>query len=394
MVIFLQTMMKYVKLCFLVSLFVLASCSRSNFSETSPPKLAAIALNHRAGCSSGLKAFETSVHALYRRDCLPCHDKGGIGPGHGVADVEKSYDLTLSYVNWGNLSASKLIHKGGDQHCRLKPGNPPGDQCVSTKADLVRELQKWWEEGQKDCPNFGNYVTPPLNLLATPQWFPLSWQLGPLNPELFGVTLEMDIRAEGNAFLLRKPILKGLAFPVRMEKFYLILNGEIIDSPFTFVKAISMPEGEWGSAVLSSSTVTLPVEKLQGNRLAIGFDVLAKSEPITCKEKDFFKNEVLPGIEKRKNCYRCHGGPEMEGEPVARSRFDMKVPEDTLCNSFLNRGNGRFLAYSPLIAYPLKGANGHPIAIPVESEVLPAWTNWLMAERKHFPSWREIEVPE
>jgi hypothetical protein len=71
-----------------LSLFI-AGCAED--STQSRKESARYSTKPDLGCHEGVKAFSSTVHPLLRRDCLPCHDIGGIAnKPHSVAEVEKS----------------------------------------------------------------------------------------------------------------------------------------------------------------------------------------------------------------------------------------------------------------------------------------------------------------
>src|ERR1700733_5996684 len=60
-------------------------------------------------CASGLAAFETNIYKpILRTTCLDCHDAAGPGPAHSTIDPAASYAMIKTYVNFGELSQSRI----------------------------------------------------------------------------------------------------------------------------------------------------------------------------------------------------------------------------------------------------------------------------------------------
>lgn len=328
-------------------------------------------------CHHGVEAFSKTVHPHVRGDCLPCHDIGGMsGKPHSVEDVEKSYRYMLGYVNWSALDDSFLIKKGGNSHCK----NYPQGKCVSTQEDMRRIIRAWWDAGQKDCPNMGTFVTRPEKIPkgGGKMLFDLGHLVGGLNARL-----TVEIYQEPNAYAIMRPRLKTDK-PVNIVSFQPLLNGKLQSASNGWTKiaaAISAhdPEG----VLLSAEIVRIPME-LEQDELSISIGKLEMRVDFSCSYPDKVRTHVLPVLSDR-SCYRCHGGgPNNElGEIVAKTALDMTASEEALCLRLLERGSGRNKTDSPLISLPLRGLLGHPRVIPLSSEILPMWVEWIRAEGVH-----------
>lgn len=382
----------------LAFLLVLAGCGDRKISSVSGEPIDAIdslPVNRGSrGCDNGVKAFEASVHKLLRQDCIGCHDTGGIGPAHSVAEPQKSYGRILAYVDWRNIDGSRLVTKGGNQHCLQHPGG----KCTSTQADIKRVLKEWWENGQKDCPNVGRFVTKPVPvpdpLPKGPGAATMRWQLGSIDPSLAGASLEMEIlqgtRAGRVEYVLRKPRLTVGKEPVRFSSVNFLVNGkhDYFASVYTLLDAhISLPLAPEGSTlspvpVLSSVPVIVGQDQPTGDEISLAFEMVEVAPNPDCRHIAAFENDVLPVFQARR-CYSCHGGgpDNLTGRAPANEAFPMRLSMAKLCSASLQRSGVRFQTDSPLISFPLKGSMGHPRVLLGTSEIHPAWTDWLRAEK-------------
>lgn len=363
------------KRLFLFLLLVLFSCARQEWSSWGPNTSSSLLLDSE--CEKGITAFSQTLHPLLRRDCLPCHDTGGIsGKPHSVADPEKSYTRMVGYVDWSQIDSSYLVKKGGNRHCLKYEGG----KCQTTEEDLRQVLKQWWEMGQKECPNFGAYVTQPEVISKPSQTlhFDLSRYVAGLGP----IALTVQVETLEGRHLLSRPRLKGHTAAVSIEGLKILKNGKLQneENHWELVKASVLP-GE--SPLLSADILELAKES-EADEISVGLKNLKKRDSFHCQHLETFRKDVL-ALLPRGACYRCHGGGSTEeaGEPIAKMALNLDGTDEELCQRLLLRGSTRYATSSPLIALPLHGALGHPRALPFASEVLPAWTKWVSLEGVH-----------
>lgn len=329
-------------------------------------------------CQKGVDAFSKTVHPHVRGDCLPCHDVGGLsGIPHSTADVEKSYSRILGYVNFSDLEHSFFVTKGGNRHC-LKHGG----SCKSTEEDIRSVLMQWWEQGQKECPNLGKYLSRPAPAPQTTNQQVVVFGLSHLTNEIGNSSFSVRIRREGDFYFLSHPRLVTPDSHARVSGLTVLINGKLVAgaNAWSAVLAATDPASKEG-VLLSGFPLRIPIEKGEGDEVSFAFANIEKIDPLSCRHLDTFEKVVMPELEER-TCYRCHGGgpSTAPGEIEAKKYLDMNFSKDLLCKALLLRGNGKMVNDSPLIALPLRRALGHPQLIPLASEILPAWSDWIRSE--------------
>ena len=328
-------------------------------------------------CEKGMNSFTTQLHPILRANCTFCHDTGGIGPAHSVADTNVSYISILPFVNFNDLSNSLLIKKFQTKHWEAWGG---AGKVTITEEALSENISKWWEMGQKECPETGKSLSNPIALpseLKIGEKATLSWSL----PDFKPATFEMEIVGQGeegvvDSFLLWKPRLVSPEKNLAVEGVHLLFNGVEVSGANNLAFLKANVNAGMNAPVLSSTYLLLL--KRRSNLLQIAFDELKESTPQRCHHVDIFKEKVLPIYQK--DCFYCHQGDE---DPVAKKRFDMSIDSmESLCDNSLQRVNGKRIDQVPLIALPLGRANGHAWAIPFPREIFPSWSDWIEMERK------------
>ena len=336
-----------------------------------------IVMREAPPCHKGLQAYQNTLHAHLRKDCLPCHDTGGLADKpHSVSDPETSLQRIIAYVNWSDIPKSYLVKKGGNGHC-----HDHGGTCTSTEAVIEEQLKTWWEQGQKECPNFGNVVTAPLALPTDEIPRVLSYPLASQVPEITGAKLELRARYEEGAYVLDQPRLMTKKTGVKIQGLSIAVNGrwQAGANSWQRVRARVAPQD---SPLISTTTLRVAKDRDE-DTLAIGIQTLSPTDAFDCHEWERFRKEVLPVIANR-DCYRCHGGgPSAYPGTAAKERLNMAVDESSLCRNLLGRGNGMSAIDCALISLPLRGTFGHPREIPLAAEILPSWEEWIRAEEVH-----------
>jgi hypothetical protein len=345
----------------------------------------------RDTCDQGLTAFQNSVHALVRERCVACHERGP-GPAFAVPDVAQSYAHILRYVNFDDIPNSYFVTKGGNMHCQLY-----GVNCQTNQADVEAVLRGWWDAGEDSCPRKGRFfseaVALPTELPSRQQGFvPMRWSLQTIDQSLLrGAVFEVEVQKFADAgqdapgaYRFRKPRLASPDKHLRVENVKLLVNGkfDVLANAYTAiassVTAKAIPSaGALGQPVLSAKPMIVPEDIAGADKIVVSFEVLQQeSAARTCRAQTSFTQNVLPVVTAR-NCRGCHG----DAAQVAGQRFFMSADNGALCNEFLQRVDFNVLMNSPLIDYPLRGANDHARIIPRLDEVTPAWTDWIRAER-------------
>ncbi len=341
--------------------------------------------NRSTACESGLNAFKTQLHPILRNNCATCHDTDSIGipaPAHSVQDSGVSYISILPFIDFMAPMQSTIIKKFQTKHWEKWPVTT---NISVTESELADALKNWWEMGQKSCPNAGKILSSPTALpmeMKVNEVSQLRWSL----PNLPNAYFEMEVVALGennvvDLFQLWKPRLVTPDKTLYVEGVHLLKNGEEVPGAnnLSFVKATV--NASKTPPVLSITTLLLL--KRRDTLLQLSFDELKEATPKNCHSTDLFKKNLLPIYEKR-DCYYCHGGgPKKEvGMEKAKARFSMDLAsEEELCNSSLQRANGKRIDQTPLIALPLDRANGHEWILPRPSEIFPNWSEWIRSEQ-------------
>ena len=360
------------------SLVVLCSLGCQKIREKHPldSRLTCRGLGRDAVCQKGIDAYSNTVFPFIRKSCLPCHDAEGMANRpFAVSDLQISYDSVLRYQDFNAVASSYFVTKF----------NPSTMNPNVTQTDIEIRVKQWWDSGQKDCTNIGKFVTNPNPVPQTAAPSAIRFGLSDLVAGLGNASFEVSVRREGDSYTVEKPRLVTRDSPIHIAGVNILLNGSQKASAngWNSIKA-SIPSDERSGALLAACTLRVPVENGDKDEISFSFDSLEKRAPFSCKKLSVFQKDVLPVLRER-SCYRCHsGGPEhAPGEEQAKKALDMELADEALCLKLLSRGNGTNSVDSPLIALPLRGIFGHPRAIALSSEVLPAWSDWIDGEGVH-----------
>ena len=354
--------------------FLCVGCNRTVEKHSLDFGLTCKAVGRDATCSKGIDAYSNTVFPLIRKSCLPCHETGGMANRpFATSDVQTSYQSVLRYQEFNAIVTSYFVVKGGAMVPTVTP------------QDLETSVREWWDNGQKDCTSIGNFVTKANPAPQTPEALVIRFSLSDLAPQIGNASFAVSVRLEENAYVIEKPRVINPDSAIHLAGVGVLLNGRPEQSAngWNSIEA-SLPRGPKGGALLSACTLRIPVENGEKDVISFSFDTLEKREPFACKNLSLFQKNVLPVLQER-SCFRCHsGGVGHEiGEEKAKKMLDMDINDETLCLALLSRGSGKNSVDSPLIALPLRGMLGHPRAIPLSSEVLPSWTDWIQSEGVH-----------
>jgi mono/diheme cytochrome c family protein len=336
-------------------------------------------------CGEGLNAFSNSVHKMVRSRCTTCHENNSgpaTGPSFAIENVNLSYERIRRYVNFANIPSSYFVRKGGNQHCVAH-----GVNCEITHDDVLRELNAWWESGEKICPQNGKFFT---GRVAIPAQLPnrdqgytmMRWDLGSASPDFAGSVLEIEVQrfadrvdASPGGYRFRKPRLVARDYSLKIKDLKILINGkyDVLANAYVGIKQ-SVNAGPTG-AVLSARPMIVIQDQAQGDEALISFEVLRKAAPVQCNATKLFSESVGKLVEVR-NCRECH----MAAGTAGNRMFPMDSDTNQLCADFLQRTDFNRPLSSASIEYAYKGVNGHLKVIPSLREVVPIWTNWIQAE--------------
>ncbi len=379
-------------------------------------------------CADGQAAYEATVFPLVRNKCIACHDSPALGPEqgpeHSVADVAVSYRRMLSYLNISNLASSRLVTKGGNNHC-----SSYGVECGVTKADITPVVQAWWDQGQKNCVDVAKFasgsVIVPEKLPTRKEGFTtVSLSLAGLGPEYGSSILQVDIQkfsakeTEGvDAYRLHSPrvIILGTLPAVRFKGIRFLLNGKwdsrangytsvektvnhSLRSPRSFLEVdpptpptpvtpfIGFPTfgrvepltraGPSGPALTSASLILLSDQGEGKDVLSVAFDSVEVVLPEFCRESGMFEQTILPLVKSR-TCTACHSDGSKDATALAK--FFIPENKSAACAEFLQRARLDAPMQSTLMKVPT-GVTGDHLPLLSKPEQKAALLNWIKAE--------------
>ena len=109
-------MFKYLAMTSSVFIIGLSACNKngSQMISTSPNSVLRGADD---SCGDGLAAFTKNLYTpILRQSCVECHDANQNGPPHSTGDVNASYALIKTYVNFAQIDKSRIISRVKSQH--------------------------------------------------------------------------------------------------------------------------------------------------------------------------------------------------------------------------------------------------------------------------------------
>ena len=188
-------------------------------------------------CPDGIAAFNKNLYTpILRQNCIECHDQNGDGPPHSTADVNASYALIKTYVDFAQIDKSRIISRVKSQHwLNYDP------KATGTTVDLMTAaLQNWFDQGEKSCPNSATAQSSMTLIPTTLPVYPddhfttLTWKLDSLGSAFVGSQFSVDIQIFSAAtsttlaaYRLKQPRFASLKPGVKIGGVQLYLNQKL-----------------------------------------------------------------------------------------------------------------------------------------------------------------------
>lgn len=352
-------------------------------------------------CTQGLEAYSKTVYPLVRERCTKCHNDGSgeiaDGPDFASANMTTSYLHVKNLVNFANMPKSKLVETGGNLHCLLQYGYP----CNTDGQELLQNIQRWWEQGEKECPSAGNYFTLgtklPENMPTQDQGFTtLRWPLKHIGGPLVGGVFEVEIQKFGEsptdqrpAYRFRRP---RLALPaggkVLVKDIKVLINGQYDQLANSYTKIENVVEGrkfDMNDRILPFPNLSNRNLILLGNnkatdQISVSFGDLSESRLVTqCKNMAQF-NEQIGSFIKARNCVGCHAQNPEVNLASAFKRLALDVSKEDQCRLMKERIEVAYPYLSSIVDYVVRGNGVHAQVANSVDEFLPRWLDWFAVE--------------
>jgi hypothetical protein len=340
-------------------------------------------------CTAGFTGFKTQFLPMVQNEvCNTCHNGDNPNaPPWLVGDDEQMYLSVKNYVNFGDLTSSRLFIRAGNRHC--------GGGCNAAMADRMKGyLQSWFNAGESTCDQSVSLRTEPQPIpadLPSDHYVTMGWELSSIDVGLRGARIEVEIRrftaAEGptpGSYFIRKPrFVSTEPFNLTVQKMRILNNRAFQEAANEFerVNAVVGPDQTGGALsypVLSPEPLILVEDHPGADQLMVSFEKLVATDRRMCRAMDKFRDKVKPVVEAR-SCTSCHV-PGATSDAVATTRFDMSGTDEEMCAKFLSRTWSNTDVFPALIQYPLFGRFEHPRVLVGSNNILPDWTDWITAE--------------
>jgi hypothetical protein len=323
----------------------------------------------------GLVAFQGSVYAYARQNCVACHAHNQ-NPMFAQDDIGTAYKLARNYVRFDRIPDSTFVVRTKNGHC--------GAPCMTDGTAMIAAIQSWWDNGEKQDepppppPSSNAKQTEAIAVdadLALQAHQTVQWKLDSLGSDFAGVVLQMDLqRFDATTYRLSLPRLTTAAQAIHLKGIQVQINGES-DPANTDYAALEDTVRAHSSPVLSSFGMIVAQDKGPGaDRISLLLtDIEAVAAP-GCHNSMAFSQLVAPVMTR--SCDRCHSGTS---DPDAKAAFDMSADAATVCQEARERLDFEWPDRSALIDYPLFQTNGHPVRDLSEKDEA-AFLQWAQAE--------------
>lgn len=371
---------------------------------TSPPDVIVPAASVFRGaddtCPDGIAAFTKNLYTpILRQNCVECHDENGAGPPHSTADVNASYALIKTYVDFAQIDKSRIVSRVKSQHWLNY--NP---KATGTTVDLMTAaLQNWFDQGEKSCPNSttpqSSMTLVPTNLPVYPDdhFMTLTWKLDSLGSAFvgsqFSVDMQMFVAASSTtpaAYRLKQPRFASMKPGVKIGGIQLYLNQKLQVTSNAWATINAEIGGHIAAAkatgddvfttapILSPRHVILLQDQPTGDSLSVAFTGLQFTTAPTCKSLATFQAKILPVIQQN-SCVICHSLASQNA--IGAGQFlNFAVADDVACALARERSDFVHPANSVFFLLGFTEALDHPPAINLPASFTQDWANWVKSE--------------
>jgi hypothetical protein len=386
------------RFCFSLAILSVALLSCGGNSSAPTTRNEAGSHDSSPPCASGLAAFEKNLYKpILRTTCLDCHDAAGPGPAHSTIDPAASYAMIKTYVNFGELSQSRII-----QHVQTKHWvnyDPSATGC--SISDMTTALQNWWDQGEKDCPSSQTAQTSatliPSQLPLFPQesFVPMTWKLDSLGEAFAGAVFQVEIQqlaiptsTSAGAYRLRKPRIATPQTGISINGIHFFVNGKVQDTANGWEHLGAQIAGHEtnradifdGSPVLSGREQIFLQDQASGDSLSVTFSGIQVIAKPLCKDLPVFQAKVLPVIHQL-SCVGCHSG----GAPGlfnGSSKLLLTGSDADICGAVRERVNFSTGEPSPFMQIGFLQSNDHPPVDLAPQTFNQDWQSWVTGEAK------------
>jgi hypothetical protein len=379
---------------------LLSSCGSGNDLTPVTVKKEILSAGAAAPCASGLAAFEKNLYLpILRSKCIDCHDKGGIGPAHSTADPIASYNMIKTYVNFAELSQSRII-----QHVQIKHWvNYDASETGCSVSDITTALQNWWDQGEKACPSSDTAQTAtaliPAQLPLFPQesFVPMTWKLDALGDAFVGAEFQVEIQqlaiptsTSAGAYRLRKPRIATTQQGLAVEGIHFFVNGKAQDNANGWehlgaqiagheVSGASGSTASFdGAPVLSGREIIALQDQASGDTLSVTFSGIQVIAKPLCKNLTVFQTKILPVIQQS-TCIGCHQGGAASNFNGS-SKLLLTGPDVNICGAVRERADFSLGEPSPFVEIGFLQANDHPPVDQLPQTFNQDWQTWISGE--------------
>lgn len=370
---------------------LLPSCGekQSLLAQLTSHNSRSLAIQDADPCPDGIAAFTKNVYTpILRQSCVGCHDANEDGPPHSTADVVASYAMIKTYVDFAQISKSRIISRVKSQHWLNYDSKATGTDVQT----MTNALQSWWDQGQKSCPNSATLQSAQILIPAQLPSFPsehfttMSWPLDSLGREYAGSRFTVDVQlfaqattTTSGAYRLRRPRFMTGQAGVKIGGVQIFLNQKYQGTSNAWGNLNAEIAGHSQFApLLSARDVILLQDQPTGDTLSVAFTALQFSQIPACRSLVSFQQKVLPII-KQNSCVLCHsatatsglGGGEFLNFQVTAEQACAQVREHT---DFAHPENSVFF----LLGFT--EALDHPPAINLPQSFSQDWISWVRSE--------------
>lgn len=193
-----------------------------------------------SACSTDMwPLFDSTYHNFFNtNNCKSCHSENGISgiPHFADADSKKGVEVFLSL---GGSAAPDVVEN------KLKSGHQ-GYSFTTLQSELDDYKKQWYDKVQNSLCSGQSTVSysqsidffephptaPEFNIVKTTMmdWQTLTWDMGKNHPDLQGISLSVEIKAQANEFqdpenyFVRNIKLKNPNSAMKVRKIYVLLN--------------------------------------------------------------------------------------------------------------------------------------------------------------------------
>ncbi len=341
-------------------------------------------------CPDGIAAFTKNVYTpILRQSCVACHDANEDGPPHSTSDMAASYKMIKSYVDFSQISKSRIIARVKSKHWLNYDAKATGTS-VQIMSDAI---QSWWDQGEKSCPNAATPQSSttliPVNLPAYPddQFMTITWALDSLGKSFVGSSFSVDVqlfaaatKTTAGAYRLQKPRFMTSHAGVKIGGVQIYINQKYQGTSNAWGNLNAEIAGYQKFApLLSPRNVILLQDQPTGDTLSVAFTGLqfTPNAPI-CKSLGVFQSKILPVI-KQNSCVLCHSASATSGLGGGEY-LNFENADDVNCAQVREHVDFAHPEASVFMTLGFTEALNHPPAIQLPAQFTQDWVKWVLSE--------------